>query len=100
MFVISTTYIKPASEVEAVLDAHRQYVSEQYASGMFLMSGRKVPRNGGIILAVAASRAAIEAVVQADPFYTKGVAAFDIVEFEPTMTADAFAAFGPAAGSN
>eukprot|EP01034_Spumella_vulgaris_P040970 gene40970-50692_t len=61
MFIISLTYLKPAEEIDALLAAHREYLREQYDNGMFLMSGRMVPRTGGIIIATADSRADIEA---------------------------------------
>ena len=51
MFVISITYTKPAQDIDALLTAHHQFLNAQYADGVFLMSGRKVPRGGGIIIA-------------------------------------------------
>jgi uncharacterized protein YciI len=93
MFIISLTYIVPLEQVEAHLAAHRDWLSAQYARGTFLMSGRKVPRDGGIIIAKAASRAEVEELVRQDPFHRAGVARYDITEFVPTMTADAFAAY-------
>jgi uncharacterized protein YciI len=57
------------------------------------MSGRKEPRDGGIIIAHAASRAELESVLRDDPFQQAGVARYDITEFVPTMTAEALAAF-------
>ena len=93
MFIISITYIKPMAEVDLLLSAHRKFLNQQYENGMFLMSGRKVPRSGGIILADAANRADVEAVVQLDPFYTAGVAQYDIIEFIPSMAVDAFAIY-------
>jgi uncharacterized protein YciI len=93
MFIISITYTKPMTEIDALLSAHRKFLNEQYNNGMFLLSGRKVPRSGGIIIADAANRADVEAVVQLDPFYMAGVAEYDITEFVPSMTAEAFAMY-------
>jgi uncharacterized protein YciI len=95
MFVISITYTKPASEIDALLTAHRQYLQEHFASGVFLISGRKVPRNGGVILADALERADIEAIVQEDPFFIGDVASYEITEFVPSMTAEMLSAFRP-----
>ena len=92
MFVVSLTYTAPLQEVGAHLAAHREFLSAQYACGAFLMSGRKVPREGGIIIARAGSRAEVEELVRQDPFHRAGVARYDITEFVPTMTADALAA--------
>jgi len=74
MFVISITYKKPLAEIDALLQGHRAFLNEQYAKGTFLMSGRKVPRSGGVILAQGTDRAAIEAIVRLDPFHAAGVA--------------------------
>jgi len=93
MFIITLTYLKPAEEIDALLAAHRAYLHEQYENGMFLISGRMVPRTGGVILAVADSRADIEAVIELDPFKEAGVASYQITEFVPTMAAEIFSQF-------
>ena len=93
MFVITLTYSKPTEEIDALLAAHREFLREQYDNGVFLMSGRMVPRTGGIIIASADSRADIEAIVELDPFHLAGAATYTITEFVPTMTADILAAF-------
>ena len=51
------------------------------------MSGRKIPREGGIILAVGESRQEIEAIAQQDPFYTQGLADIRIIEFRASQRA-------------
>ncbi|MGF1867475.1 YciI family protein [Enterovibrio norvegicus] len=88
MFVVSLTYTVALSEVDQYIDAHMAYLEKQYAEGHFLASGRKVPRTGGIILARANDRAHLDAILRADPFYQAGVADYDIMEFEPSMTAE------------
>ncbi|MBB5391222.1 MULTISPECIES: YciI family protein [unclassified Herbaspirillum] len=93
MFIISITYTKPASEIDSLLTAHKKFLNQQYADGVFLMSGRKVPRTGGIILADASDRAEMEAIIELDPFYIAGVAEYEIIEFVPSMTAEALEAF-------
>ena len=93
MFIITLTYLKPAEEIDSLLAAHRAYLHEQYDNGMFLLSGRMVPRTGGVILATADSRADIEAVIELDPFKEAGVASYQITEFVPTMAAEIFSQF-------
>ena len=93
MFIITLTYLKPAEEIDALLGAHREFLREQYDNGTFLMSGRLVPRTGGVILATADSRADIEAVIELDPFNEAGAASYAITEFIPTMSVDALSAF-------
>ncbi len=93
MFIIDVSYLVALDVIELHLAAHRAFLREQYARGVFLMSGRKVPRDGGIIIANMGSRAELEQLVTTDPFHIAGVAAYAITEFVPTMTADSFAAF-------
>ena len=52
------------------------------------MSGRKIPRDGGIIIAVGASRDEIQSIIQEDPFHSHGLADFRIIEFRASQRAD------------
>ena len=88
MFVIELTYKAPLADIDARMTAHVRFLKKYYASGNFLVSGRKIPRDGGIILAVGTSREQIEAIVQQDPFYTHGLADFRIIEFRASQRAD------------
>ncbi|MCK7612178.1 YciI family protein [Roseibium sediminicola] len=90
LFVIDLTYRADLSEIDRLLEAHRDFLKQHYAIGVFLASGPKVPRNGGIILAQGESREAIERVVEQDPFKAEGVADYSITEFSPVMTAQGF----------
>ena len=56
MFVIELIYKAPLSEIDAHMRAHVKFLNKYYSSGYFLVSGRKIPRDGGIILAVAQHR--------------------------------------------
>ena len=62
MFVLELTYTAPMDAVDAALEAHRAWLDEQYGKGVFLASGPKNPRDGGVILAVAEDRARIEEI--------------------------------------
>ncbi|MEF2230615.1 MAG: YciI family protein [Pseudodesulfovibrio sp.] len=88
MFIVELTYIRPIEAVEEHLEAHVVYLKEHYAKGVFLASGRKVPRTGGIILARAESERALRDVLALDPFQRNGVAQYAVTEFAPTMTAE------------
>ena len=88
MFVIELTYKVPLSEIDAHMTAHVMFLKKYYASGNFLVSGRKIPRDGGIILAVGKSRRQIEVIVEEDPFYEHGLADFRIIEFRSSQHAD------------
>ncbi|MBG0777634.1 MAG: GTP cyclohydrolase [Desulfovibrionaceae bacterium] len=92
MFVVSLTYVRPLEVVDALLAEHVEFLKQGYAEGVFLASGRKSPRTGGVILARAASRAALEALLARDPFRREGAAEYEITEFAATMTAPELAA--------
>src|ERR1700687_5274831 len=88
MFVIELTYKARLTEIDAHMAAHVVFLKKYYASGNFLVSGRKVPRDGGIIVAVGKSRQQIEAIVNEDPFHKHGLADFRIIEFRASQRAD------------
>src|SRR4051812_2408346 len=87
MFVIELHYKAPLAEIDAHMGAHMRFVKKYYASGHFLVSGRKVPRDGGIILAAGESRDEIEAIAREDPFTARGLATARVIEFRPSQQA-------------
>ena len=88
MFVIELSYKVDLEEIDAHMTAHVRFLRKYYASGNFLVSGRKVPRDGGIILAVAKHRQDIEAILKEDPFYEHRLADFRIIEFRASQRAN------------
>ena len=87
MFVIELTYKATLAEIDATMAAHVNFLKKYYAAGNFLVSGRKIPRDGGIIVAVAESRQHIEAIIREDPFYGRGLADFRIIQFRASQRA-------------
>jgi uncharacterized protein YciI len=90
MFVIELVYKADLAAIDAHMAAHVIFLKKYYAAGNFLVSGRKIPRDGGIILAVGKNRRQIEAIVEEDPFCKHGLADFRIVEFRASQRADNF----------
>ena len=88
MFVIELTYKAALTRIDAHMPAHVKFLKKYYASGHFVVSGRKIPRDGGIIIAVGGSRQDIEAIIQEDPFFTQGLADFRVIEFRASQRAD------------
>lgn len=85
MFVVLLTYERPLAEIDRRMGAHVAFLEEGYRAGVFLASGRQVPRRGGVILAMAPSRADLESVMERDPFVREGLARFEIVEFRTSL---------------
>ena len=88
LFVVDLTYTAPLEEIDRALAEHVAFLNRQYDAGRFLMSGPKSPRTGGVILAKAASKVDLEAIVESDPFRRDGLAEATITAFEPRMIAD------------
>ena len=88
MFIIELSYKAPLEQVDAQMKPHMAFLKKHYASGHFLVSGRKIPRDGGIILAVGKSREEIEAIAAQDPFCQTGVADFRVIEFRVSQRAE------------
>ena len=87
MFVIELVYKVDLKEIDAHMTAHVKFLKKYYASGQFLISGRKIPRDGGIIIALGESRAHVQRIVEEDPFYKHGLADFRIIEFRASQRA-------------
>lgn len=87
MFVIELNYKVDLTRIDAHMAAHVAFLKKYYAAGIFLVSGRKIPRDGGIILAVGKDRQQIETIIKEDPFVTEGLADFRIIEFRASQRA-------------
>ena len=88
MFVIELQYKAELKQIDEHMAAHVKFLKKYYDAGNFLVSGRKIPRDGGIILAVGKSRADIELMVREDPFHKLGLAEFRVIEFRASQVAD------------
>jgi uncharacterized protein YciI len=87
MFVIELVYKVDLAEIDAAMKPHVAWLDRHYQDGTFVASGRKVPRDGGIILATAPDRAAVEAIVAEDPFVARGLAEARVIEFNASQRA-------------
>lgn len=87
LFLVLLNYLRPLPEVDLLMGDHRAFLSRHYAAGHFLLSGRKAPRTGGVILAKANSIDEVAQWISEDPFHQSGVASYEIIAWEPTMAA-------------
>ncbi|MGY0037160.1 YciI family protein [Pedobacter sp. NJ-S-72] len=90
MFIVSITYKVSIDLIETHLAAHVTYLKEQYALGNFILSGRKEPRTGGIILSNADSITSLKAILDKDPFKKLDLGDYVITEFLPSMAGEEF----------
>ena len=81
LFIIDLNYIVPLEELDTHMADHVRYLRKYYKKNVFVASGRKVPRTGGIILALASSVEDVENIISEDPFYKHDLAEFTITQF-------------------
>jgi uncharacterized protein YciI len=89
MFVLELTYTAPLERVDELKADHMAWVKAQYDAGVFVASGRKEPRDGGVIIAVGDDRAVVEELVAGDPFSVAGICEYRVTQFLATTVAPA-----------
>ena len=85
MFIIDLNYIVPLEQLDKHMTDHVKFLHKYYNQNMFVASGRKVPRTGGIILALANSKDEVERIISEDPFAIHKLAEFKITEFQTSQ---------------
>ena len=88
IYVAILTYVRPLEEIDRHVEAHIEWLRRHYADGTFLLSGRRMPRTGGVIVTRGESLEAVEALLKTDPFQQHGLATVDIIPLQVAMAAD------------
>ncbi|HEU0066820.1 MAG TPA: YciI family protein [Sphingomonas sp.] len=88
--VVTLTYDAPLDVLDAAMKDHVGWLTKGYEAGLFVVSGRRSPRTGGIIL-IRGHQADVEALIATDPFVERKLAHADVVEFHAGMAAPALA---------
>lgn len=84
MFVIDLTYKVELDIIDKYLASHIKFLEDYiYNRNKYITSGKKNPRTGGIIIIDNITYNEITKLIKLDPFYTKNLAEFNIVEFTP-----------------
>lgn len=91
MYVVTLTYTVGLDRIDSALPDHVRWLEKGYAGRVFIASGPRAPRIGGVILAAPVERSVLEDLLQQDPFSVRGYAEYDIVEFAPTAIASGIA---------
>jgi uncharacterized protein YciI len=81
MFIIDLTYIVPLEKLDESKNDHMKFIRKYYSMNLFLASGRKVPRTGGIILCLAKSHEEVAKIMNEDPFIKRKIAEYAVTEF-------------------
>lgn len=93
LHVILVNYTAPLEQIEAVTPAHRAWLDEHYHSGLFITSGPRDPRTGGVIVA-AGDKEQLQELLKQDPFSVAGLAEYDIIAFTPVKRGQVLALGG------
>lgn len=88
MFIIDLKLTKDLAIVDKYVPAHREWLKSKYEQGLFLCSGPKIPRTGGIIITLIKDRQMVEAIIHEDPYYKNDVASYSLIEFDPLLHND------------
>ena len=92
LFVAILTYVRPLEEIDAAGQDHVAWLKRGYEEGAFLVSGRRVPRTGGVIIARGTSLADGEERMRQDPLQSGGLATAEVFAFEGNLMSDAMRA--------
>lgn len=82
-----STYTAPIEEIDLSLPDHAEWLTKHYETGEFLVSGRRAPRVGGVIIARAMARGKLDAILATDPFSYRHLVHYEVIEFSATRTA-------------
>lgn len=82
LFLITIEYKVELARVEPYFEPHIAFVKRYVEAGNFLLTGKKIPRTGGVILAKVESREELMKLLAEDPFVEFDLADFDITEIQ------------------
>lgn len=86
MFIINITYKVSLEIIDSYIEEHRDFLNRGYTENIFLASGPKKPRIGGIILAQSHTIQELENFIMNDPFIKYDLVTYEIIEFLATKT--------------
>ena len=85
MFIVLLEYQAELAEIDRLMPAHVEFLEHCYRAGVFLVSGRREPREGGVIVASGVSRPRLGEIMEMDPFVREEVASYEIIEFRSSL---------------
>lgn len=97
MYVVLLDYTAPLEEIDYLLPDHVAWLERQYQAGYFLVSGRKRPRTGSVIITRAMPRAKLTALLATDPFALRKLVHHEVIDFQATRTIHALTEYNEAA---
>ncbi|GAB3161270.1 YciI family protein [Amycolatopsis stemonae] len=99
MYIALLTYTAPETEVDYALPDHADWLRKQFTKGVFLLSGKGNGAADQVILTRSVLRGKLDAVLASDPFVTRRLARYEVIEFTATRTAQELLAINEAIAS-
>lgn len=86
MFLILLRYQRPVDEVDAVRPQHVEFLDRGFAEGRYVLAGRCIPPEGGVLVARGTGVEEVRRLAEADPYVQKGIAEYELVQFHAGRT--------------
>lgn len=93
MFLILIDVNDKQGKITQYINAHNTFLDKYYKNNIFIVSGPRIPFDGGLILANVESKLLLETIMKEDPFYENGIANFRIIEFTPSKYQQVLASY-------
>ena len=91
LYIINLHYKASLEMIDKHMQAHLDFLKVCYTKKIFIVSGRKDPRTGGIIIAQGLNLEQMTTLMQQDPFVKQGLAELNIIKFSASQTQPEFA---------
>lgn len=85
LFIVDLNYIAPLKLVDRYMKEHMAFIQLCYEKKIFIASGRKQPRTGGIIIARGLTLEQLNTLIEQDPFIKNKLAEAKITEFSASQ---------------
>lgn len=90
LFVVTLTYRRPAAEIDAQLDAHRDWLVTHARAGRIVFAGPLDTRTGGLIVVHCPSRTELDRMMGHDPFVIHDLVGVTVQGVTPALRHEAF----------
>ncbi|WP_420104431.1 YciI family protein [Bosea sp. (in: a-proteobacteria)] len=83
MFIVILRFSANKARAPQLMQAHNEWIQRGFADGVFLLTGSLESGSGGLVLATATGRDALEARLEEDPFVAQDVVKAEIIGITP-----------------
>jgi uncharacterized protein YciI len=82
-FLVLIEYKTDIENIIRLTDDHRSHLKKGYEAGMLLISGPRIPRTGGVVIAKCSEKKELEEFFERDPYKINSYADYNFIEFDP-----------------